>query len=156
MNVGRAVLVDRLATVHAHQNRVDTKAGLLLAIAGTALTGGTVVLVTGRLPGPAVAPAVAAVLLVGAATVLLLSAVRPTLAGNHGMVRWARTAPAEMQAEAVLHAGCTQDLAGDVVAMSQLAIRKYRRVRIAVDLLVVALVAAGLAAAATALVGGEN
>ncbi|MGI5214965.1 Pycsar system effector family protein [Plantactinospora sp. CA-290183] len=134
---------DEIATVRAELGRVDNKAALLLAVVTAALAGGVTLLARGL-------PTVSAVLVVLALTSvtvagwLLLSAVRPNLNGNHGLVGYAATANAGDVARMVEDT----DQAETLRALSRLAVRKYRRQQRAVDLLRTSLV---LAAAAVAL-----
>ncbi|MBE3014306.1 hypothetical protein IL992_34790 [Microbispora sp. NEAU-D428] len=150
-----ADLHEQAALVRAELARVDAKAGLLLGWTGAALavviSVTTAATSTNRVPTVALAGLWAAAGLLGLAVAVLLLAVRPRIPriGGTGFVVHARAAsPA-----ALLHTLTTTDPAGDVAAdvwlLSRLAVTKYRRLRLAVDLLMVALLvlAAALLAA---------
>ncbi|MEU7938566.1 Pycsar system effector family protein [Microbispora bryophytorum] len=148
-----ADLHEQAALVRAELARVDAKAGLLLSWAGAALavviTVTTAAISTTHVPATALAGLWAGAGLLGVAVVVLLLAVRPRIPriGGTGFVVHARAAsPA-----ALLHTLTIADAAGQVAAdvwlLSRLAVAKYRRLRLAVDFLIVALVV--LAAALT-------
>ncbi|MFI6820537.1 Pycsar system effector family protein [Micromonospora sp. NPDC050187] len=145
-------LTTELTTVRAELVRVDAKASTLLTIAGTALTVGLAVLARAGLPAPALAVGAVTVAMIGVAVGLLAYAVRPSLGGSHGLVRYATALPGDLMTEAAMPA---LDLAAyrahELVWLSAATLAKYRRVRTAVDLLLAGLVGtaatAGLALA---------
>lgn len=137
----------RQAEVRAELVRVDSKASTLMAVAGAALTVGVAVLARTDLPGMASAAGVVTVGLVGAAVALLACAVRPSLGGNHGLVRYATALPGDLMTESTAPPlVATGEQARHLVWLSRAAVRKYRRVRAAVDLLVAGLVGTALTA----------
>jgi len=151
MTVPPATLAARLTVqfraVHAELGRVDAKAGTLLAAAGVALSVGLSVLGRVQLPTAAAVAGWSAAAAVGVAVGLLAGAVRPRLAGNHGFVRLAR-----LSREQLLAAADPDPVdPGQLIWLAQLAVGKYTRVRWAVDLLRIALVATGAAAVLAAL-----
>jgi hypothetical protein len=139
-----------IAEVHTQTARVDTKASILFGLSLAALTGGGAILTKVHPSGPAAAAAALTVALIGAALVLLGAAIRPALGGNHGFVRWA-AAPTPAHLKEVLDADATTDVdrVTQLWALSRAVDRKYRRVRLAVDLLGVALAVAALTAVLT-------
>ncbi|SCL14055.1 Pycsar system effector family protein [Micromonospora inyonensis] len=131
----------RQAEVRAELVRVDSKASMLMAVAGAALTVGVAVLARTDLPRMALASGMVTVALVGAAVALLAYAVRPSLGGSHGLVRYANALPGDLMTEATappLIASAEQ--ARYLVWLSAATLTKYRRVRTAVDLLLAGLV----------------
>jgi hypothetical protein len=135
-----------LAAVDAQMARVDTKASVLLGLAGAATT-----VALGALTGLAGAAFVLALLAVAAfaaATVLLVFAVRPALSSRapYGFVAYATRDRAGLVA--ALTGSAEPDRRLDrLAAASRSVLRKYRRVRVAVDLLMVGLVLAVAASA---------
>ncbi|SCL67909.1 Pycsar system effector family protein [Micromonospora eburnea] len=137
----------RQAEVRAELVRVDGKASTLMAIAGAALTVGVAVLARADLPTVATTAGVVTAVLVGTAVGLLAGAVRPSLAGGHGLVRYAAAVPGDLMTEASMPAmAAAADQARHLVWLSRTAVRKYRRVRAAVDLLLAALVGTAVTA----------
>lgn len=135
--------------------RVDSKASTLMAIAGAAATLGATALARADLPAVAMAVGVATVFLAGVATALLAVAVRPCLAGGHGLMHYAATTPHQLVAEAADPARTTAEQeARYLVWLARLALRKYRRIRLAVDLLLTALAGTAATAALAALTPG--
>lgn len=143
--------LDELAATAAgeaqqHHGRADAKSGTLLAISGTGLTVGLAVMARTDLPRPAAVCGWLALTLIGVAAVLLALAIRPDLRGNHGIVRYAA---ARNRAEVLAALTAEVDAPGGAVdalyTASCTAVRKYKRQRLAVDLLVLAVV--GIAAA---------
>ncbi|MEV6305867.1 Pycsar system effector family protein [Actinoplanes sp. NPDC051861] len=149
------------ATTHvrAELARVDTKASTLLALSGTALTVLLALLARTRLPGLAVAAGWLTAGLIATAVLLLALAIRPNLTGGHGLVRYARRDPAELceefhsieQGDGQSRTDHERREAAALVALSRLAVAKYRRVRAAVDLLLAGLAGIALTAALAAL-----
>lgn len=141
------------ALVRAELARVDAKAGLLLSWAGAALavviTVTTAATSTTRVPAVALAGLWAAAGLLGLAVAVLLLAVRPRIPriGGTGFVVHARAASPAALLHTLTSADAASHVAADVWLLSRLAVAKYRRLRLAVDLLVVALLV--LAAALT-------
>ncbi|WP_155251545.1 Pycsar system effector family protein [Salinispora cortesiana] len=136
--------------------RVDGKASTLMAIAGAAATLGATALTRADLPAVALAVGVATVFLAGVATAVLAVAVRPCLAGGHALMHYAVSTPHQLLAEAADPARTTAEQeARYLVWLSRLALRKYRRIRLAVDLLLTALAGtAGTAVLAVLTPGG--
>ncbi len=132
---------DHLAALTSQISRCDSKASLLLALTGASLAGAFSVAASTR-PGPAALTvgATGAACLV-AATLLLLTVVRPNLSGP-GWPRWA-TMPDEQLRDA-LTAG--PGLA-EARTLSALAARKFTRVRAAVDCTYAGIILLTLAAA---------
>ncbi|ABP52551.1 Pycsar system effector family protein [Salinispora tropica] len=136
--------------------RVDGKAATSMAIAGAAATLGATALARADLPPVAMAVGVATVFLAGVATALLAVTVRPCLAGGHGLMHYAVSTPHQLLAEVADPARTTAEQeARYLVWLARLALRKYRRIRLAVDLLLTALAGtAATAALATLTPGG--
>ncbi|CAC36626.1 DUF5706 domain-containing protein [Streptomyces sp. NRRL_B-16638] len=136
-----------LATVQTEIGRTDGKASLLLAFTGATLAG-LATLAGQPLPMPARVLGGMAVAALGAATVLLLSVVRPRLGGQDraSFPYWARLA--ETQIHACMH-GDTR--AARIRIMSGIALAKFSRLRRAVDCILTALALLALAAISAAL-----
>jgi hypothetical protein len=143
-----AFLADATADVQAQMGRVDTKTSMLLAGSLTSLSVGVALLAKVHLPAAVTAGAALTVFLVATAVFLLLTGARPSLTGNHGFVRWA----AASTPSALLGDLNTTDrehaayYAHRLHTLSRILRRKYRLVRLATDLLRVALVTAALTA----------
>ncbi|MEV7229694.1 Pycsar system effector family protein [Polymorphospora sp. NPDC051019] len=137
-----------LAQTRGELARVDAKAGILLAISGTALTVGLAVVTRADLPTLAALAGWVTVAVIGAAVALLTLAVRPSLAGNHGFVYYATCEPGDVLADTVKATDLTEGVraARELVWLSRAALTKFRRVQVAVDLLLSGL--AGTAATA--------
>jgi len=146
---GVDLLTDALTEVQAQMGRVDTKASMLLAGSLTALSIGVALVAKTRLPVPVTVGAVVVLALVGATVVLLITAVRPDLRGNHGFVRWATapTAKALLADLADIDRDSAAHQAHRLLSLSRSVDRKYFLVRLAVDLLRAALAVAALTAA---------
>ncbi|MCX4665035.1 Pycsar system effector family protein [Streptomyces uncialis] len=127
--------------------RTDGKASLLLAFTGAALAGLASAADNG-LPMPTKILGGAAALALGAAAVLLLLVVRPGLSGadRASFPYWARLDEDEIRA---CMTGDTR--AARVRVLSVIAVRKFSRLRSAVDLLLTALALLALAAIGAAL-----
>ncbi|SCL39216.1 hypothetical protein GA0074692_5283 [Micromonospora pallida] len=137
----------RQTEVRAELVRVDSKASTLMAVAGAAVTVGVAVLARADLPALAMAAGVVTVALVGTAVALLACAVRPSLGGSHGLVHYATAVPGDLMTEATAPPlVTTAEQARHLVWLSRTAMRKYRRVRLAVDLLVAGLVGTAVTA----------
>lgn len=140
-----AVDLDRAhAEVKAEIARVDTKAGLLLALEGAAAAGLWTAATARPLPALATALACVSGALIVAAVIVLLLAVRPRLGGRHGFPLWATLTPAELSGHLA-----EQDLAEDIAGLARLATDKFERLQHAVDLTLAAIAPAVLAVAAT-------
>ena len=143
---------DEITYVQGQISRADTKASILTGLSLAALTGGAALASKAHLHGISAAGAVLTACLIGAALTLLGWAIRPDLRGNHGFVRWAATPNAKalkFQLE-IGHRGSVadeqQECAQQLWSLARSAHLKYRRIRLAVDLLGVALAAAALTA----------
>ncbi|MEV6802058.1 Pycsar system effector family protein [Micromonospora rifamycinica] len=149
-----AWFTDRITEVHAELARADSKASTLMAVAGTAVTIGVAILARADLPGPALAAGVTTVALVGTAVGLLAGAVRPCLGGGHGLVHYAAAVPGDLMTEATAPPLTTAaERAHHLVWLSRTAVRKYRRIRAAVDLLVAGMVGTAVTAVLVLLLG---
>jgi len=135
------------AEVRAEIARVDTKAGLLLALEGAAAAGLWTAATVRPLPAPAVALLAVSGAFVVAAVVVLLLAVRPRLDSpggvRHGFPLWATLTPVELGEHLA-----EQDLAADIAGLARLATAKFGRLQHAVDLTLTAIAPAVLAVAA--------
>ena len=138
------MLPDAVAEVRAELCRADTKASTMLTLAGLALT----IELTVMSRAPRTAPVlVCAALTVGATTaavVLLALVVRPQLHGRWGMTRYATMRPADLVAEAAARSVEAEAIcqAEQLAWSARAAIVKFRRIRLAVDLLILAVAAA--------------
>lgn len=145
------VLTDEIASAQAQIGRADTKASILTGLALAALTGGTALAHSLHLHGLAVAGAVLALAFDAAALVLLGTAIRPDLRGYYGFVRWADQPTVTDLHHALLDSDPSDDGLCHLWLICRSAERKYRRIRLAVDLLAAALATAGLTAILSAL-----
>jgi hypothetical protein len=158
MKPAAQTLASELAAVRGELARIDSKCATLAA-----LTGAAAVYAAGQAGrGPVAARAATALagLVFGASVlVLLLTVLRPRL-GTSGFCRWARLSADEIRggwrdaAEGVTgqrtaHAADAQD-AETLRALSVIAVTKYRRLRLAVDLAAAGVVLLGAAAVAGA------
>jgi hypothetical protein len=134
-----------ITTLRGELARSDGKASLLLALTGAGLLALVTLGAGGSLPVAAVAVGAASAAAMLAATVVLLLAVRPHLAGR-GWPSWPDLPEPELHAR--LAEGQHMD---EVRVLAASARTKFRRIRLAVDLVLVGLaflaVAAVLAAA---------
>jgi hypothetical protein len=143
---------DEITYVQGQIARADTKASILTGLSLAALTGGAALASKAHLHGFAVAGAVLTACLIGAALALLGWAIRPDLRGNHGFVRWVATSNAEVLYHQLDYnnrgsvADEQWDCARQLWTLAKSAHLKYRRIRLAVDLLGVALAGAFLTA----------
>jgi len=143
---------DEIDQVQGQIARADTKASILTGLSLAALTGGTALAGKAHLHGAAAVTAVMAATWVFVALVQLGMAIRPDLDGNHGFVRWAATPDAKalkFQLEITNRGSVAeeqQDCAQQLWSLARSAYLKYRRIRLAVDLLGAALATAGLTA----------
>ncbi|MFE7268200.1 Pycsar system effector family protein [Streptomyces sp. NPDC057592] len=136
---------DAAAMLRGEMGRADSKASLLLALAGAALAGVASAAPQLDLPTMAVAVGGAGIAALVAATVLLLIAVRPSLAGT-GWPTWHRLETADLQAR--LDAGQRTD---EIQILQAAARRKFGRVQNAVDSILVGVGCLAVAAVLTAL-----
>lgn len=136
---------DAAAMLRAELARADSKASLLLALTGAALAGTGSAAPQLALPAAAVATGAAGITALAVATVLLLLTVRPSLDGT-GWPMWHRLARAELQAR--FDAGTGTD---EVEVLQAAARRKFRRLRTAVDSVLVGVGSLAVAAVLTAL-----
>lgn len=141
-----------IAAVEAQLGRIDAKAGLLLGLSGAGATAGPVVIPGAHLTVPAAPAAWLAVAALATAAALLALAVRPALtvaSGTpSGFLRYASQAPAVVLAE-LADPDAPDRLAAHLVDLAAIAARKYRRIRLAVDVMLVGIGSAALAALLT-------
>ncbi|KPC61259.1 Pycsar system effector family protein [Streptomyces chattanoogensis] len=119
------------AEVKAELARTDTKASLLLAFIGAMMAGAWTVATSVHLPVASVAFGAVGVAVLLAAAALLLLTVRPHLGGGRpaGFPKWATLTPAEMR-----EALGEDDRPVHIVNLSRIAVRKFVRLRRAIDL----------------------
>ncbi|MFF5115047.1 Pycsar system effector family protein [Streptosporangium sp. NPDC000509] len=141
---GAADLVAEADAARMELARTDTKAGLLLGFAGTAFSvlAALGVLASGLLPAGRVGLGIAVALL-AAASAVALTVIRPSLphpatGTGTGFIAHARVGDAE-ELLACLAEDPEMRRAQDVVRLSQIAAAKYRRLRVATDLMLLAL-----------------
>lgn len=134
----------------AHIVRADSKAGTLLGLGSVVLTGLTTLVTLGgdRLPATAQAGIGGALLALLVGIVLLGRVLRANLGSRGRPVREGYIVWARMSREEFLAALCRDDRATRAIALSAIAVAKYRRINIALLWLFTALVL--LAAAAVA------
>ena len=145
-----------ITAVELQLARIDTKAGLLLGLTGAASTAGPVVVTGAHLAAPAAVVAWLAVAAFVTAAAMLALAVRPMLGTRsqtpHGFARYAGAEPQQILAE--LDAGqAPAALAGRLSDLAATADAKYRRIRVAVDVVLAGIGCAVLAALVAAVVG---
>jgi pycsar effector protein len=133
--------------------RVDSKAGTLLALAGTALSVVLAVLARTALPPAAAVAGWVTAGLIAAAVIVLASAIRPNLNGDHGFVHYAQITPQQLGDEFAMlddrqRTAVLVDMLGQ---LSRAAYVKYRRVQVAVDLLLAGLAGIAITVTLTAL-----
>lgn len=144
-----------ITAVEAQLARIDTKAGLLLGLTVAASTAGPVVITNMRPDAAAAAVAWVAVAAFAAAAATLALTVRPMLGTRsrspHGFSSYAGRSPQEILAG--LDAGHTPlALATRLTDLSTMAVTKYRRIRMAVDVVLVGIVSAITAAIVAAVI----
>lgn len=124
--------------------RIDGKAAALIGWAGTAFAVVSAAATVTTLPTAATAAIVAGAGLLAAAVAVLLTVIRPRIPrhGGTGFVRIARLRDREQLQELVPVTPTAQrsQAANDVLMLSRIALAKYRCLRLAVDLLLAALV----------------
>ncbi|MEV7006867.1 Pycsar system effector family protein [Streptosporangium sp. NPDC051022] len=146
-----------IANVRAELGRADGKAATLAGLVGTAVSVavGLAAVGAGRLAAPVQAATWITIVLLAAALVMLLLAIRPALARPGAGVGWAAHADSSptvlATTKAVDHARAQY---AELVHLSQLTSTKYRLIRRAVDLLLVALAVAMVAAVLASLLKG--
>jgi hypothetical protein len=140
------ITTNSIIDVQTQIARADTKASILFGLSLAGLTGGAALSITAHLHGLAVAAAVSTACLIAAALSLLGAAVRPALGGNHGFVRWASASTVEDLYDELRESSPIQDRLEHLWMLARAAQRKYRRVRLAVDLLGAALASAAVTA----------
>ncbi|MDR7278959.1 Pycsar system effector family protein [Catenuloplanes atrovinosus] len=116
--------------------RADAKAQAVAGFAGTMLTILAAVLSLAALPAPVRAGGWALVAMWLVAVGLLLLVLRPNLAGDHGVVRWARMTHVEIRGDLDAADPIRDTEARTVRWLSRVAVRKHTRVRLAIDLLI--------------------
>lgn len=144
------VLANQLTAVRGELTRVDTKCSTLTGLTGAAL----LFLVAQSGHGPVIErlQLAAAGVVLATATLVLLSVLRPQL-GSTGFRRYAAMTPAQVSAMFMVRSpfnpdrqgnGASADVDGidaeDLQVLSQITDRKYRSLRLAVDLTMVAIV----------------
>lgn len=150
-----AVLDVEIADVETQLGRIDVKAGLLLGLTGAAATAGPVVITGAHLPEVAAAAAWTAVVAFTHAAVSLAVAVRPALVTRsrtpYGFMRYAGR-PVETILAELGEVRSPQMLARRLADVAAATAAKYRRIRLAVDVLLLG-IACALAAALLAVAG---
>jgi alpha-beta hydrolase superfamily lysophospholipase len=140
-------LTVEITAVHDELRKGDAKAFGLLALFGATLAG-VIALTRTAVSTPAVVLLHLAALPIGAALVALLLTIRPNIGVADGFLRWAAYHRDPTAVVADLAADPTPAphvLAARLVRLSVLAVGKYRRVRLAVHLLLAGLGVLGLA-----------
>jgi hypothetical protein len=145
------VLTAEIADVQAQIGRADTKASMLLAGSLTSVSVGVAVIAKTALPVSVSVGAYLTVALVTVSVTLLLTAIRPALAGNHGFMRWANTPDptALMNNRAATDREIAVYEAQRLIGLSRMARRKYRLIRLATDLLRASLLVAAITSTLT-------
>lgn len=136
-----AELTAEVVAVRAELARVDSKASALLAWAGTAFAILVAAIGVAGLPPLASGVVTVGTLLLGVAVAILLTVIRPSLprAGyGTGFVRHAGASDSE-ELLIALTSNPTTRLADEVIRLSTVARAKYVRLRMAVNVLLVAL-----------------
>jgi hypothetical protein len=131
-------LDDACHDVEAKISRTDSKASLLLAFNGAVLAGLASV-ADKDLPLPAQFAGGAAVLALAASAVLLLLVVRPNLGGRGRVVREGFPCWARMSEDDLLNAMRHDTRATRVRSLSIIAVAKFQRLALAVDVILAAL-----------------
>lgn len=110
---------------------------------------------TGPLVGPALAVAVLVAFEICVALLLLGAAIRPDLRGNFGFVRWASARSVDDLRQDMFDTAPNRDCTEQLWLRARSVQRKYRRVRLAVDILGLAL-ATTVVAAPVAVLNGAS
>lgn len=140
------VVMAELAAVRGELTRVDAKCSTLVGLAGAGLAF-TLTAASSKAPVVERVLLVAAAVALAASALVLLRALRPRF-GRHGFCRWsARTADQITQSLAGVDPA--HHHAGDLAILSAIALKKFRAIRRAVDLM-----AAGIVLLAAAIVAG--
>lgn len=134
------LLTEELEAVRGELGRVDSKASMLLGLAA----GGLLLATAPQPPGFAGWLIKAGMGVAAASLVPLLAVVRPRL-GATGFPHHARRSPAEIQTE-LAKANPRTFRSEQLIALSKIALRKFKLLRVAVILQVLALVVAGMGA----------
>ncbi|MDP9850313.1 Pycsar system effector family protein [Streptosporangium lutulentum] len=140
------ILTHESLTVRAELARIDAKAALLLSWAGGAFAVVAALGITGSANRPAAAMVGlwGAAALLATAVVVLLVAVRPRIprTGGTGFIAHARAdnGLALLAQLNLAEADRLAEVAAEVQLLSQIAVAKYATLRVAVDLLIAALV----------------
>lgn len=144
----REALVEGEQTVLVELQRGDTKASNLLTFFGAVLAG-VVVLAQTRVSPAAIALLYLAAIPTAAAVVLLLWVLRPVFGGTRaGFTRWAQFTDASAALVADLarpRAQHIEDRAHHLAVLSALVTAKYRRITVAVHLLLLGMAITALA-----------
>ncbi|MFS1305182.1 Pycsar system effector family protein [Streptosporangium longisporum] len=137
-----APILDHEATaVRAELARTDTKAGIILAFAGTSFSVlAALTVLASALAVPARVGLGVAVALLAAASAVTLTVIRPALP-RRGRGGTGFTAAAFLDVDELLATlpDTATERARDVIRLSQIAHAKYRKLRLAVDLMLTAL-----------------
>lgn len=143
-----------LDTVLTQQSRTDTNTATLLAVAGLIAAATASLLTAGPAPTPARLVVGLALTGLDAAAICLLRAFRPDLTpgpDDRGFVVWATLTPAELLTR--LDITPTADAftaAARLIRLSRMTVRKFERIRTAVDIITAVLILLPLAAATAA------
>jgi hypothetical protein len=125
------LITDEIGRADASMVRTDTKAGLLLAVFGPLTAVGATLLTRSSLPAVAEVLFTCAAGLFGIAVLLLLWTIRPRLKGS-GLLTYARMPGADMVRYFAELANKPDEWHCDrLKVVSQLALRKFRAVRLA-------------------------
>ncbi len=138
-----------IADVQAQIGRVDTKASILAALTLGALTGGAAVADKADLHGLAAGSAVFAGAFLAAALLWLGAAIWPSLGGRHGFAAWAATGSPRALNELLAAAALDDDAcaqAAHLRLLSQIAVRKFRWVQVAMCLAAASTIPAAITA----------
>jgi hypothetical protein len=140
-----------LSDAQTQMGRVDSKASMLLAGSLTSVSVGVALIAKTDVSAITAVSAILTVSTVALAVALLITAVRPTLRGNYGFVRWATAPSATALLNTLEHTDSEHSVeqARQLLCLSRSLYRKYRLVRLATDLLRSALVLAVLTALLT-------
>lgn len=143
------LITHEIGRADASMVRTDTKAGLLLAVFGPLTAVGATVLTRSEVTGVAEVLFASAAGVFGVAVLLLLWTIRPRLKGS-GLVTYARMSGAEMvqyfaeQTDKPHEWHCER-----LKVVSQLALRKFRMVRLASSAIALGFVLLGVAVVAS-------
>jgi hypothetical protein len=134
----RTTLAAEITAAESQLARVDQKAGLLLGLTGAAAVGGPAVVTGLKLATAPAVPAWVAVAAFAVAAATVATAVRPQLATRtgrrHGFPRYAGQPAAALLAD-LDQAASPESQAARLSDLSAVVVAKYRRIRLAVDLI---------------------